>query len=126
MITQIERASAEVFAVCGINPDLLEIAIGVVTDFDFIASEFWVNTLESVIDADIGKGSVNGSGNAFHEELGGSIHIDMPYEGKPLVVALLWGLICFTVGSCMIDDSKVGGECLVETLKGKDITGADF
>lgn len=81
----------------GINPELLEIAIGVVTDFNLIAPEFWVNAVELVIDADIGKGSVNGSGNAFHEELLGSIHIDVPYKGKPLVVALFWGLIGFGV-----------------------------
>lgn len=36
------------------------------------------------------------------------------------------GLIGFRVGSCVIDDGKVSGECLAETLKGEDISGADF
>ena len=126
LVTEIERARAEVFSVCGIHPDLLEIAVGVVTDFDLIAPEFWVDAVESVIDADIGKGSVYGSGNAFHEELDGNIHVDMPQEGNSQVVALFWGLICFRVDSCVINDGKVGGEGLVEVLKGDDITGADF
>lgn len=106
----------------GINPEFQEIAIGVVTGFDFVAPEFWVNTVESVIDADIGKGSVNGSGNTFHEELRGGIHIDMAQEGKPLLVALFWGLIGFRVDSCVIDDGKVSRERLVETFEGEDIT----
>ena len=91
----VKVSRTEIFVVCGINEDLLQIAVRVVTGFDLIAPEFWVNAVKAVVNADVGKGFVNGSGDTFHEEGKSGVHVNVPDNGKPFVVTLLWRLIGF-------------------------------
>ena len=104
----------------------MQIAVGVVTDFDLIAPEFWVNAVKAVINADVGKGFVNGSGDTFHEEGKSCVHVNVADNGNAFVVTLLWRLIGFSMYPFVIDDGKVSGESAVGGVGGDDVTGADF
>ncbi len=124
----VKVSRTEICVLCGVNQDLLQIAVRVVTDFDLIAiaPEFWVNAVKAVINADVGKGFINGSGDAFHEEGKSGVHVNVPDNGKPFVVTLLWRLIGFRMYPFVIDDGKISGESPVEDVKGDDIAGVYF
>ena len=85
---------------------------------DLIAPEFWVNAVKAVINADVGKGFVNGSGDTFHEEGKSCVHVNVADNGNAFVVTLLWRLIGFSMYPFVIDDGKVSGESAVEGSRG--------
>ena len=104
----------------------LQVAVGVVTDIDLIAPELWVNAVKAVVNANVGKGFVNGSGDTFHEEGKSGVHVNVPDNGKPFAVTLLWRLIGLRMYPFVINDGKISGESPVKGVKGDDVAGADF
>ena len=126
LVAVVKVSRTEVFVVCGINQDLLQVAVGVVTDIDLIAPELWVNAVKAVVNANVGKGFVNGSGDTFHEEGKSGVHVNVPDNGKPFAVTLLWRLIGLRMYPFVINDGKISGESPVKGVKGDDVAGADF
>jgi hypothetical protein len=94
---------------------------GIVVNPYLVPSEFGIDSIETPIEADIGKVLVHDTSDFSQKGREHLVHFHMPYDGEPCIIAILWGLVGLGVEGFMVGYVEPRTELAVEIIEPRGV-----